>query len=98
MEVTLLLRLESTEEEPHFVWWAESAEIPGFSAAADHLPQLLVQAEAAIRELVPNATVRPFLFAPAPAVGVEPARAPNELPGRGLADFRTTPALLVFAA
>jgi predicted RNase H-like HicB family nuclease len=96
MEVTLLLRLESIEEEPHFVWWAESPELPGFSAAADHLPQLLVQAKDAVLELHPDAQVRACLFAPAPAVGAEPVR--TELPGSGLEDFRSTTPLLVLAA
>lgn len=34
-----------------FVWWAESDDLPGFSAAADHLPELLVESTAAIKEI-----------------------------------------------
>jgi hypothetical protein len=33
-----------------WVWWADSEQLPGFSAAADHLPELIERAHAAIRE------------------------------------------------
>ena len=33
------------------MWWAVSDDVPGFSAAADHLPELVTQATAALREI-----------------------------------------------
>ena len=50
MQVTLLIHLELAEGDagPQFVWWAESPDIEGFSAAADHLPDLLADLEVSI--------------------------------------------------
>lgn len=61
MQVNLLIHLEATGGDPACVWWAESPEMPGFSAAADHLPELLRQAQEAIDELVSDAEVVPTL-------------------------------------
>lgn len=52
MKVELLLHLELTGGDPRFVWWAESPQLPGFSAAADHLRDLLAQSRAAVGELL----------------------------------------------
>jgi hypothetical protein len=50
--VTLRVHLEATGEiGDGFVWWAESDDEPGFSAAADHLPELLARARAALAEI-----------------------------------------------
>jgi len=55
MLIDLIVHLERVPEgKPHFVWWAESVDVPGFSAAADHLPQLLEQAESALRAALPD--------------------------------------------
>jgi hypothetical protein len=53
VEVTLKIRLEPTgDADSPFVWWADVDDMPGFSAAADHLPDLLRQAKAAVEELL----------------------------------------------
>jgi hypothetical protein len=53
MRVRLLIHLERVPEGvPDFVWWAETGDVDGFSAAADHLPQLLEQARTALRGLL----------------------------------------------
>jgi hypothetical protein len=51
MHIKLLIHCEATDvEEPPFVWWAESPDVAEFSAAADHLPDLLVQARVGLEE------------------------------------------------
>jgi hypothetical protein len=53
MGVELLIHLELVPAgHPRFVWWAESPQLPGFSAAADHLPDLLRRAYAAVPEVL----------------------------------------------
>jgi len=53
MHVRLLIHLERVPDEtPQFVWWAEADDIEGFSAAADHLPDLMTQAQAALAEII----------------------------------------------
>jgi predicted RNase H-like HicB family nuclease len=41
-EITVLLNLEATGTtvDDEIIWWAESPDVPGFSAAADNLPEL----------------------------------------------------------
>lgn len=53
MTVVLKIHLEAAGPLPDdgFVWWAESDDLPGFNAAADHLPQLLSQSTEAIKEI-----------------------------------------------
>lgn len=46
MKATLLIHVEPSEDE--IVWWAESTDLPGFSAAAESLADLRVSARAAI--------------------------------------------------
>jgi predicted RNase H-like HicB family nuclease len=53
MKIRLVVHLEAAAgQESPFVWWAEADELPGFSAAADHLRELLARAEAAIPEVL----------------------------------------------
>ncbi|MDA8267941.1 MAG: hypothetical protein M0013_06150 [Actinomycetota bacterium] len=49
MRAHILVHLEASESGP--VWWAESADFPGFSAAADTLVDLRRSATAALAEL-----------------------------------------------
>jgi predicted RNase H-like HicB family nuclease len=48
--VELVIHLEPAGEES--VWWAESPDVEGFSAAAPTLAELRVQATAALRDIV----------------------------------------------
>ena len=52
MEIKVHIYLEPLGDPMRSVWWAESPELPGFYAAADHLPELLTRSEAAVREIV----------------------------------------------
>ena len=53
MAIELSVHLEATgETSPGFVWWAETEAVPGFSAAADHLDELLQRSEEALRDIV----------------------------------------------
>lgn len=54
MDVVLIAHLERVEEdgEKRFVWWGECSSVPGFSAAADHLPELIEQGTLALREIL----------------------------------------------
>ena len=53
MTVVLKIHLETAGPRPGdgFVWWAESDDLPGFNAAADHLPELMSQSTEAIKEI-----------------------------------------------
>lgn len=59
MRVNVLVHLEEVPEEPGYAWWAESADAPGFSAAADSLPELLRRVNAALPEVLAEAGVDP---------------------------------------
>ena len=65
--VELLIHLESISPENGggFVWWAESPELPGFTASADHLPELIEKSRVAVSELLGEGevTVVPQLVA-----------------------------------
>lgn len=54
MQIYLQIHLEPLPEEPFFSWWAESDQLPGFSAAADHLPELLSLVEEGARQMLPG--------------------------------------------
>ena len=68
MQICLQIHLEPLPEEPFFSWWAESDQLEGFSAAADHLPELLSLAEEGARQMLPGeeielvAQIAPGLF------------------------------------
>ncbi len=49
MEVTLQIHLEAADEA--IIWWAESDELPGLSAAADSLPELRELLDQALIEM-----------------------------------------------
>jgi hypothetical protein len=50
--ITLRIHLEPAGDiDAGFVWWAESDQVPGFTAAADHLPELIDRARAALIEI-----------------------------------------------
>ena len=49
MDIQLRVHLEPGEGT-EWVWWADSEQLPGFTAAADHLPDLLAKAKDVIRE------------------------------------------------
>jgi len=48
MKATLIIHVEAADTETKVVWWAESAELPGFSAAGDTLAELRAAASEAI--------------------------------------------------
>lgn len=50
MNIELMLHLERAEDR--VVWWAETADVAGFSAAADTLVELRERARAALLEIV----------------------------------------------
>jgi hypothetical protein len=97
MDVNVLIHLEAVTEEHQFVWWAESPELPGFTASADDLPTLLRKCGAVVRELAGvEAKVRPLLVRDdetARAHGTVPS---GDQPSRG-AETRQTHRTLVAA-
>ena len=56
MSVRLLVHVEKVGDDatPPFVWWAESPDVPGFSAAEDYLPALIESCRRALAELRPG--------------------------------------------
>jgi len=74
VNVTLLIHLERAEDEDgaRLVWWAETDDLPGFSAAADHLPDLLDQAAAAINEIAGEPVEIHTLLVPADEASAGP--------------------------
>ena len=70
MEVRLLVHGEPTESG-RLVWWIESPEFAGFSAAGDTLVEARIRAEQAIAELADGADLvfRYELVEPDEAVG-----------------------------
>jgi len=88
-QIDLLIHLEQVPDpDPGFVWWAESPDLPGFSAAADHLPDLLRQAEAAIDDLVADAEIVPMLCSGDAGRQESVPPAPSVEPG-GVENLRT---------
>jgi predicted RNase H-like HicB family nuclease len=56
MNVCVTVHLDIAEDggAPIFVWWAESADLEGFYAAAPTLAELEARCESALRELLPE--------------------------------------------
>jgi hypothetical protein len=52
MNVTMHAYLEPTGTGTTSSWWSESPDVPGFYGAAEHLPELIIRCEAAVREIV----------------------------------------------
>jgi predicted RNase H-like HicB family nuclease len=52
MLIKMVVHLERIEDAPGFSWWAESDELPGFSVAADSLPELMRRTAAAIPDIL----------------------------------------------
>lgn len=52
MNVTMHAYLEPTGTGETSSWWSESPDVPGFYAAAEHLPELIIRSEVAVREIV----------------------------------------------
>jgi hypothetical protein len=51
VDIELRVHLERVDDaDTRWVWWADSQQLPGFSAAADHLPDLMSKAKAVILE------------------------------------------------
>ena len=76
MRIELLIHLEPVpeQEEPYLVWWGESDEVPGFSVAADHLPQLLQRAREALHaEVDTDIDLVPVFASEPPDLAEEPA-------------------------
>jgi hypothetical protein len=48
MDIRVLVHLEAVPGEARLVWWAESPDVPGFSALDDDLPGLMVRTEIAL--------------------------------------------------
>ncbi|MHB1710356.1 MAG: DUF1902 domain-containing protein [Acidimicrobiales bacterium] len=69
MVIKLRVHLESTDDpESPFVWWAESDEVRGFSAAAGHLAELLARSQDALADLLGQ------------EIEVSPTMVPNDEP------------------
>ena len=53
MQIDLEVHIEATgdRDEPA-VWWAETEQVPGFSASAPHLAELLERTEAALSDIL----------------------------------------------
>ena len=69
MSIVVTIHLEQTQDEPRaFVWWGESDAVAGFSAAADHLPELITRAQEALAEVAGDSKVKFLLtdFPPSP--------------------------------
>lgn len=66
MTVRLLVHVERVPEKglAPFVWWAESPDVPGFSAAEDYLPALIKSCRDALAELRPGDDLTFTLDAP----------------------------------
>jgi len=83
MEINLLVHIEAIEEEKKVVWWAESEELPGFSSAADHLPELLSLCREAIADMgFEDVTIRPSLAGPSNDTRGGLDNPPRSLPAR----------------
>jgi hypothetical protein len=52
LNVTMRAYLEPTGTGETSSWWSESPDVPGFYGAAEHLPELLIRCEAAVREIL----------------------------------------------
>jgi hypothetical protein len=52
MNVTMHAYLEPTGAGTASSWWSESPDVPNFYGAAEHLPELIIRCEAAVREIV----------------------------------------------
>jgi predicted RNase H-like HicB family nuclease len=52
MNVTMHAYLEPTGTGATSSWWSESPDVPGFYAAAEHLAELIIRSEMAVREIV----------------------------------------------
>ncbi len=50
--VRLAVHMEPVPQERRIAWWADSEDVPGFSAVANSLPELRERATAALREVV----------------------------------------------
>ena len=51
VNIELRVHLERVDDvDTRWIWWADSQQLPGFSAAADHLPDLLERAREVIRD------------------------------------------------
>lgn len=48
----MTISLEKIREKPHFTWWADSGEIPGFSASAKSVPRLFRLVGMAVPEIL----------------------------------------------
>lgn len=69
MAIELHVHLEATNDpESPCVWWAECDEVPGFSAAASHLAELVARSEAALADLLGQ------------EIDVAPTMVPNDEP------------------
>ncbi len=68
VEVVLSIHMDVADDggSRRFVWWAEAAEVPGFSAAADHLPDLLVQSREALSDILDEAVTIKSILTPHP--------------------------------
>jgi predicted RNase H-like HicB family nuclease len=51
MDVRLLIHLDRLDDEQRAVWWAESPDVPGFSAVGDTLRELRSCSISALEEI-----------------------------------------------
>lgn len=52
LNVTMHAYLEPTGTGETSSWWSESPDVPGFYGVAEHLPELIIRCEAAVREIL----------------------------------------------
>jgi len=52
MNVTMHAYLEPTGTGATSSWWSESPDVTNFYGAAEHLPELIIRCEAAVRDIV----------------------------------------------
>lgn len=75
MEVRLLIHVEPAESG--LVWWTESPDVPGFTGAGEHLVDVRVRSEIAVRELMAERGIADVSFAYELVVPGTPSEGPT---------------------
>jgi hypothetical protein len=100
MTVTMHAYLEPTGTGETSSWWSESPDVPGFYAAAEHLPELIIRSEAAVREiLAEQSTDEPVSFTWALMGSAPPSETDEvvQVTQEGKAEDTTGPAVTLVA-
>jgi hypothetical protein len=99
MNVTMHAYLEPTGTGATSSWWSESPDLPNFYGAAEHLPELIIRCEAAVREiLIEQNPDEPVTFTWA-LMGAPPSEADEiiRVTQEGKAEDATGPAITLVA-